>query len=172
VCRRSRRNEPRLSEVSETVVRSDPTKTAASQRTSQRAKRAIRHSERQRAEQSSTGSRGAVLSQAGAPLFWTNVRAANPRNSRASAGAAGCEKVRKAAANERQPQRAERAMQTERGDTLPSPSDLNKLRERSEHQPQRRAVGRSRRLQKRDPRGASVSERSNQACRGLPASAR
>jgi hypothetical protein len=45
-----------------------------------------------------------VLSQAGAPLSWTSERA--------------CERVRKAAANERQPQRAERAMHFERADAL------------------------------------------------------
>jgi hypothetical protein len=41
-------------------------------------------------------SRAAVLSQAGAALSWTSERA--------------CERVRKAAAHERQPERAERAM--------------------------------------------------------------
>jgi hypothetical protein len=43
----------------------------------------------------------AVLSQAGAPLSWTSERADT---------LFVCERVRKAAATERQPQRAERAM--------------------------------------------------------------
>ena len=53
-------------------------------------------------------SRGAVLSQGGAPLSWTSERADT---------LFVCARVRKAAAHERQPQRAERAMQGERGDT-------------------------------------------------------
>jgi hypothetical protein len=61
-----------------------------------------------------TGSRAAVLSQAGAPLPWTIERADM---------LFVCEGVRKAAASERQPQRAERAMYTERGDMLSSSSD-------------------------------------------------
>jgi hypothetical protein len=91
------------------IVSSDPPKTAASQRTSQRAERAIRRSERQQAEQSNLGSRAAVLSQAGAPLSWTRERADM---------LFVCERARKAAADERRPQRAERAMYSERGDTL------------------------------------------------------
>ena len=47
-------------------------------------------------------SRAAVLSQAGAPLSWTRER----------------QRARKAAANERQPQRAERAIYMERAETL------------------------------------------------------
>jgi hypothetical protein len=50
-----------------------------------------------------------VLRQAGAPLSRTSERADT---------LFVCEGVRKAAANERQPQRAERAMYTERADTL------------------------------------------------------
>jgi hypothetical protein len=46
----------------------------------------------------------AVLSQAGAPLSWTSERAD---------ASFVCERVRKAAAYRRQPQRAERAMYTE-----------------------------------------------------------
>src|SRR5688500_2591827 len=46
-------------------------------------------------------SRAAVLSQAGAPLSWTSER---------TDMLFVCERVRKAAANKRQPQRAERAM--------------------------------------------------------------
>jgi phytoene dehydrogenase-like protein len=54
ICRGSRRNASKESELSDTIVSSDPTKTAAPQRTSQRAQRAIgiasaashRHSER------------------------------------------------------------------------------------------------------------------------------
>jgi hypothetical protein len=49
-------------------------------------------------------SRAAVLSQAGAPLSWTSERADT---------LFVCERVRKAAAQKRQPQRAERAMYTE-----------------------------------------------------------
>jgi hypothetical protein len=54
-------------------------------------------------------SRAAVLSQAGAPLSWTSERA--------------CERVRKAAANERQPQRAERAMHSSERRRSSSASD-------------------------------------------------
>jgi hypothetical protein len=50
-----------------------------------------------------------VLSQAGAPLSWTSERAGT---------LFACERARKAAANTRQPQRAERTMCTERGDLL------------------------------------------------------
>ena len=46
VCRRSRRNASRKSQFCDTIVSSDPTKTAAPRRTSQRAERAIRHNER------------------------------------------------------------------------------------------------------------------------------
>ena len=49
----------------------------------------------------SVGSRAAAVSQAGAPLSWTSERADT---------LFVCERVRKAAATERQPQRAERAM--------------------------------------------------------------
>jgi hypothetical protein len=57
----------------------------------------------------------AVLSQAGAALSWTSERADT---------LFVCERVRKAAAHERQPQRAERAMYKEGGDMLfSSPSD-------------------------------------------------
>jgi hypothetical protein len=57
----------------------------------------------------SVGNRApAVLSQAGAPLSWTSERADT---------LFVCERVRKAAATERQPQRAERAMWRERADT-------------------------------------------------------
>jgi hypothetical protein len=45
-----------------------------------------------------------VLSQAGAPLSWTSERADT---------SFVCERARKAVADERQPRRAERAMQTE-----------------------------------------------------------
>jgi hypothetical protein len=55
-----------------------------------------------------TPDRAAVLSQAGAPLPWTSERADM---------LFVCEGVRKAA-NERQPQRAERAMYTEGADTF------------------------------------------------------
>jgi hypothetical protein len=56
-----------------------------------------------------------VLSQAGAPLSWTSERADT---------LFVCERVRKAAAHKRQPQRAERAMSTERAEgALPSASD-------------------------------------------------
>jgi hypothetical protein len=54
-------------------------------------------------------SRAAVVSHAGAPLSWTIERAAT---------SFGCERVRKAAASERQLQRAERAMSTERAGAL------------------------------------------------------
>ena len=47
-----------------------------------------------------SGSRSAVLSQAGAPLSWTSEQADT---------SFVCERVRKAAAHKRQPQRAERA---------------------------------------------------------------
>ena len=47
------------------------------------------------------GSRAAVPRKAGAPLSWTSERANT---------LFVCERVRKAAANKRQPQRAERAM--------------------------------------------------------------
>jgi len=58
----------------------------------------------------SVGNRApAVLSKAGAPPSWTIERADTHFV---------CEGVRKAAAHERQPQRAERAMYTERGDML------------------------------------------------------
>ena len=56
-----------------------------------------------------SGSRAAVLSQAGAPLSWTSERAGTLFAS---------ERARKAAPYKRQPQRAERAMCTERGDTF------------------------------------------------------
>jgi hypothetical protein len=59
-------------------------------------------------------SRGAVLSQAGAPLSWTVERPDT---------AFVCERGRKVAAYGRQPQRAERAMCTERADMLSSASD-------------------------------------------------
>ena len=53
----------------------------------------------------SVGKSGAAArSQAGAPLSWTNERADTPFV---------CERARKAAATKRQPQRAERSMQTE-----------------------------------------------------------
>jgi hypothetical protein len=53
--------------------------------------------------------------QAGAPLSWTSERADT---------SFVCERVRKAAAWERQPQRVERAMYTERADNaFPSASD-------------------------------------------------
>jgi hypothetical protein len=55
------------------------------------------------------GSRVAVLSQAGAPLSWTSEGADT---------LFVCERVRKAAANKRQPQRAERAMHARASDTL------------------------------------------------------
>jgi hypothetical protein len=45
ICRRSRRNASKAKFSFDTVVSSDATKTAALQRTSQRAQRAIRHSE-------------------------------------------------------------------------------------------------------------------------------
>ena len=134
-------------------------------------------------------SRAAARSQAGAPLSWTSEQADT---------LFVCERVRKAAAHERQPQRAERAMYEERAEaffplsdcslplaadragkapTLSSLADekrvvsllrstaprdpvratttaadsrcsrrrsLKKGRERSEHQPQRRAVCRRR----------------------------
>jgi hypothetical protein len=54
-------------------------------------------------------SRTDALSQAGAPLSWTSERADT---------FFVCERVRKAAAHKRQPQRAERAMQTERAEAL------------------------------------------------------
>jgi hypothetical protein len=53
-------------------------------------------------------SRVAVLSQAGAPLSWTSEQADT---------SLVCARVRKAAANKRRPQRAERAMYEERADT-------------------------------------------------------
>src|SRR5215211_1860684 len=87
----------------------------------------------------------AVLSEAGAPLSWTSERADT---------FFVCERVRKAAAHKRQPQRAKRAMHTERAEALCSASDRSKTRERSEHQPQRRAVRRSRRINARDARAA------------------
>jgi len=52
-------------------------------------------------EQSNSGSRAAVLGQAGAPLSWTRERADT---------FFVCERVRKAAAHKRQPQRAQRAI--------------------------------------------------------------
>jgi hypothetical protein len=55
-------------------------------------------------DENNPGSRAAVLNQAGAPLSWTNERADT---------LFVCKGVRKAAANERQPQRAKRAMYTE-----------------------------------------------------------
>jgi hypothetical protein len=55
----------------------------------------------ERSEAIEYGSRAAVLSQAGAPLSWTNERADT-----LFVG----ERARKAAATERQPQRAERAI--------------------------------------------------------------
>jgi hypothetical protein len=57
----------------------------------------------ERSEQSNIGSRAAVLSEAGVPLSWTSEGAGT---------LFVCERVRKAAAHERQPQRAERAMHT------------------------------------------------------------
>jgi hypothetical protein len=58
---------------------------------------------------SDTHSSAAVLSKAGAPLSWTKERAASVRR-QSGFHTAGCEQLRKAAANWRQPQRAERAM--------------------------------------------------------------
>src|SRR5688572_2338683 len=61
----------------------------------------------------------AVLSQAGAPLSWTNEQAASlAKQGQASGLAAGCERVSKAAAHQRQPGRAERAVFMEGGDML------------------------------------------------------
>jgi hypothetical protein len=76
----------------------------------------------------------AVLSQAGAALSWTSERADT---------LFVCERVRKAAAHERQPQRAERAMYKEGGDML--------------FVPERR---RSRRAPRRDPRSRCPRRRS------------
>jgi hypothetical protein len=56
----------------------------------------------------------AVLSQAGAPLSWTSERAYT---------SFVCERVRKAAASRRQPQRAERAIYTACADALLSAND-------------------------------------------------
>jgi hypothetical protein len=72
-----------------------PTKTAAAQRTSQRAERAIKQS--------------AIRSdQYCAPLSWTSERADT---------LSVCERARKAAASQRNPQRAERAIRA-RGEQL------------------------------------------------------
>src|SRR5687768_12201920 len=69
----------------------------------------------ERSEQSKPGSRAAVLSQAGAPLPWTRERADTPFV---------CERVRKAAADKRQPQRALASKSTEsEGTCFSSPSD-------------------------------------------------
>jgi Zincin-like metallopeptidase len=51
-----------------------------------------------------------VLRQAGAPLSWTKARAASLREQSGFSIGAGCERARKAAATERQPPRAERAL--------------------------------------------------------------
>jgi hypothetical protein len=72
-----------------------------------------------------------MYTEAGAPLSWTSERADT-----LFVG----ERGRKAAAYERQPQRAERVMHTEAGAPLSWTSDHINTRERSEHQPQRRAV--------------------------------
>ena len=66
-----------------------------------RSRRLLSAIRRERSEQSNTGSRAAVLSEAGAPLSWTNER-----TDTLFVG----ERVRKAAAHKRQAQRAERAM--------------------------------------------------------------
>jgi hypothetical protein len=131
ICRRSRRNASRC--------RADSR--SQSFRRSRRRRRLPGEHRREHSEPSDTaslasgaiklGSRAAVLSQAGAPLSWTSERAD---------ALFVCERVRKAAANKRRPQRAERAMHRERGDTF--------------FVPERRQ---SRRHQERDPRGASLA---------------
>jgi hypothetical protein len=62
-------------------------------------------------------SRAAVLSQAGAPLSWTIERGDT---------FFVCERVRKAASDERQPQRAERAKYTEREEAFFPPRATTK----------------------------------------------
>jgi hypothetical protein len=61
ICRRSRRNDSRTELILQHVVSSDSTKTAAPQRTLQRAKRTIEQSERSERSNQTRIARAAVL---------------------------------------------------------------------------------------------------------------